>query len=547
MSVDIREINLTLLTAFKNSNFLIVGEKALQAANTTKLQSESLLESDQTISGIKSISNINVAPSIAQLDTILPATSVNDSDDSDINLITGTRSKAGRLNTVIGSGSPQAVGQSLATVTNVNASTYRNELKTIAVEDAKSSVNDIDNIIDKGVDNHVGLSNSISIFNTSFNNIIGTPTNSLLANCILNIQKGIFPIIDKVAPTISKPDKDEAVRLLLADRKREAAQLLEKNSTTLDATAIQESIEQVDISQKNILDAATEKAIGKKTVQDYDLTRQEKSWQGSSTPVRGEAPALESAPVVSTASATPPVVQAPPKIGAPTVAVPAPPPVVTTTEPSGGAGVVTETVKKPVRTNAYTFDIVGSKEELITEFRESTRDITEFVTHWTATFSNQNTTAEDVHKWHRDRGFDGCGYHYLILRDGKLQRGRPLNIKGAHAKKNGHNKFSIGIAFVGGFNCPTGTPNPENFTSADSFTEEQRNTYDMFVASFYVAFPSGQAWGHSDTDPGKIDPGFDVQQYAYNVHNKENVFTNGRQLASSLSSAQLEAATERVT
>ena len=547
MSVDIREINLTLLTAFKNSNFLIVGEKALQAANTTKLQSESLLESDQTISGIKSISNINVAPSIAQLDTILPATSVNDSDDSDINLITGTRSKPGRLNTVIGSGSPQAVGQSLATVTNTNASTYRNELKTIAVEDAKSSVNDIDNIIDKGVDNHVGLSNSISIFNTSFNNIIGTPTNSLLANCILNIQKGIFPIIDKVAPTISKPDKDEAVRLLLADRKREAAQLLEKNSTTLDATAIQESIEQVDISQKNILDAATEKAIGKKTVQDYDLTRQEKSWQGSSTPVRGEAPAVESAPVVSTASATPPAIQAPPKIGAPTVAVPAPPPVVTTTEPSGGAGVATETVKKPVRTNAYTFDIVGSKEELVTEFRESTRDITEFVTHWTATFSNQNTTAEDVHKWHRDRGFNGCGYHYLILRDGKLQRGRPLNIKGAHAKKNGHNKFSIGIAFVGGFNCPTGTPNPENFTSADSFTNEQWNTYDMFIASFYVAFPSGQAWGHSDTDGGKIDPGFDVQQYVYNKQNKENIFTDGKQLASSLSSAQLEAATERVT
>ena len=143
MSVDIRNINLTLLTAFKNSNFIIVGEKALQAANATKLQSESLLESDQTISGIKSISNINVAPSIAQLDTVLPATDVNDSDDSDINLITGTRSQSGRLNTVIGSGSPQAVGQSLATVTNQNAFKYRNELKSIAVEDAKESVMDL--------------------------------------------------------------------------------------------------------------------------------------------------------------------------------------------------------------------------------------------------------------------------------------------------------------------------------------------------------------------------------------------------------------------
>ena len=167
MSVDIRDINLTLLTAFKNSNFIIVGEKALQAANTTKLQSESLLESDQTISGIKSISNINVAPSIAQLDTVLPATSVNDSDDSDINLITGSRSNAGRLNTVIGSGSPQAVGQSLATVTNQNAFKYRNELKSIAVDDAKESVMDIDNILTNGVDQQVGLSTSISTYNLS--------------------------------------------------------------------------------------------------------------------------------------------------------------------------------------------------------------------------------------------------------------------------------------------------------------------------------------------------------------------------------------------
>ena len=169
MSIDKTDVNLTLLTAFKNSNFIIVGEKALQAANVSKLQSESLLESDQTISGIKSISNINVAPSIAQLDTVLPATSVNDSDDSDINLITGTRSVAGRLNTVIGSGSPQAVGQSLATVTNTSASTYRNELNTIAVEDAKPSVNDIYNIINNGTDQHVGFSSSISSFNNSFN------------------------------------------------------------------------------------------------------------------------------------------------------------------------------------------------------------------------------------------------------------------------------------------------------------------------------------------------------------------------------------------
>ena len=214
MSIDKTDVNLTLLTAFKNSNFIIVGEKALQAANVSKLQSESLLESDQTISGIKSISNINVAPSIAQLDTVLPATSVNDSDDSDINLITGTRSVAGRLNTVIGSGSPQAVGQSLATVTNTSASTYRNELKTIAVEDAKPIVLDIDLVLNDGVDAQSGFSTSINNFNLSFNNLIGNNTNSLLGNCILNIQSGIFPILNAIVPNISSAFTNTIIGLL---------------------------------------------------------------------------------------------------------------------------------------------------------------------------------------------------------------------------------------------------------------------------------------------------------------------------------------------
>jgi N-acetylmuramoyl-L-alanine amidase len=484
MSVDLKNINLTLLTAFKNSNFIIVGEKALQAANATKLQSESLLESDQTISGIKSISNINVAPSIAQLDTVIPATNVNDSDDSDINLITGSRSSSGRLNTVIGSASPQAVGKSLATVTGKSAFTYRNELKSIAVDDAKSSVNDIDNILTKGVDQHVGLSNSISLFNIAFNSGIGQRTDSLLGNCILNIQKGIFPIIDEVSPNISKADKDETVRLLLADRKREAAQLLEKNSKAFDATQIEEKINEVPISQKEVLNDVDKEAIGTKSTQDYEIASGEGNWKGNQT---------------------------------------------------------------PVNSNTYTFDIVGTKEELITEFRESTRDITEFVTHWTGTFTNQNIGAREVHSWHLDRGFNGCGYHYVIQRDGKLQRGRPLNIRGAHSKAYGHNNYSIGVTFVGGFNCPSGTPNPERFLSSDSFTEEQWNTYAMFVESFYTVWPGGQAWGHNDTtDQGKIDPGFDVQQYVYNEFNKENIYADGQNPGSALTSTQLEKARTRI-
>lgn len=484
MTVDIKDINLTLLTAFKNSNFVVVNEKSLQTANATKLQTESLLESDQTISGIKSISNINVAPSIAQLETVIPVTIVNDSDDSAISLITGTSAKPGSLNTVIVSGAPQAVGKSLASVTNKTAYEYRNTLDAIAVPDAKAAIVDIDNILTNGVDKQFGLSQIISEYNNNFNNILGSATNTLIGNCILKIQNGVLPIIDDIAPLLSLKDKDDVIKLLLSNRKREAVQVLEKLSG-VSADTIEEKIKDVPISLKEVVNEEDAEVIGTKTTPDYELVEQEKKWEGADTPVNG---------------------------------------------------------------NVYTFDIVGSKEELIAEFRESTRDITEFVAHWTGTFTNQPIGARDVHSWHINRGWSGCGYHYIIQRDGKMQRGRPINIQGAHSAAYGHNKYSIGVSFVGGFNCPTGTTNPDRFLSSDSFTNEQWNSFSIFTEAFYAVWPGGQAWGHNDTtDQGKIDPGFDVQQYVFNKFNKENIYTNGKNPASALASKQLEAARARVT
>ena len=474
MSIDKKDVNLTLLTAFKNSNFIIVGEKALQAANASKLQTETLLESDQSISGIKSISNINVAPSIAQLDTVLPATTVNDSDDSDINLITGTRSKAGRLNTVIGSGTPQAVGQSLATVTNTNASTYRNELKTIAVEDAKPIVLDIDIVLNDGVDAQSGFSTSINNFNLSFDNLIGSSTNSLLGNCILNIQNGIFPILNAIVPNISSTFTNTIIGLLLSNRKIDAVRELEKKSA-LSAEEIEKKLDEVPISQNTVEDKQVKELVGKKTVPAYELTSQESLWLSENTPTFG----------------------------------------------------------------SYRFDVIGTKEELISELRNTSRDFTEFVVHWTESFKNQNLTAEDIHEWHLDKGYSGIGYHYIITRSGILQRGRPLNLIGDHANEYNHNQYSIGIAFVGGYNCSIGTKNPDRFLSSESFTQSQWTTFDMFCEAFYTVLPAGQAWGHNDISNLNTDPGFDVPSYVKKKFNKENHLLRGDIEGSSLSFQQL--------
>jgi len=190
-----------------------------------------------------------------------------------------------------------------------------------------------------------------------------------------------------------------------------------------------------------------------------------------------------------------------------------------------GGGVTEYKRKKPL----YGFTYVSSMEELEAEMRSVTRDITEVVVHWSATFLDQDIGAEEIHKWHTQRGFSGIGYHYVIRRDGRIQRGRPIDKRGSHAKANSHNLFSIGVCFVGGYNCLSGTPNRDRYVGSESLNEEQMKTFDQFMKSFYNVYPGAQAWGHVDTDnQGKTDPGFDVPQYVFNKFGKRNVSNTGQ-------------------
>lgn len=61
----------------------------------------------------------------------------------------------------------------------------------------------------------------------------------------------------------------------------------------------------------------------------------------------------------------------------------------------------------------------------------------------------KSCTAQQVHKWHINRGWLGIGYHYFISKDGEIFRGRPEDTVGAHV--TGHNSKSIGICFEGDY------------------------------------------------------------------------------------------------
>ena len=58
-----------------------------------------------------------------------------------------------------------------------------------------------------------------------------------------------------------------------------------------------------------------------------------------------------------------------------------------------------------------------------------------------------------IHEWHLRRGFSGIGYHFLVRKNGTIERGRAENFVGAHVA--GHNRGSIGICFEGNFETET--------------------------------------------------------------------------------------------
>ena len=70
-------------------------------------------------------------------------------------------------------------------------------------------------------------------------------------------------------------------------------------------------------------------------------------------------------------------------------------------------------------------------------------DTAKAVIHHTA---SGDVSAATIDEWHKARGWDGIGYHFIIRASGKVEKGRSITKKGAHAKGRNH---WVGIALTG--------------------------------------------------------------------------------------------------
>lgn len=140
-----------------------------------------------------------------------------------------------------------------------------------------------------------------------------------------------------------------------------------------------------------------------------------------------------------------------------------------------------------------------------------------------------NGTVEQIHNMHLNKGWSGIGYHFYVRKDGKIYRGRPEDMIGAHAY--GFNTTSIGICFEGNF---------EKDIMSDKQTEAGQDLVDFLKNKYKV----GKVIGHKDVNktacPGKNFPfdkitkpivekpkgEFNVAKTYKNGRTKENVFAD---------------------
>lgn len=107
--------------------------------------------------------------------------------------------------------------------------------------------------------------------------------------------------------------------------------------------------------------------------------------------------------------------------------------------------------------------------------------------HCSATEEGQDFSAEEINRWHRERGWSEIGYHFVIHADGHIEIGRDLDESGAHVK--GYNSLSWGICYIGGLR--DGNP-------SDTRTDAQKASMRLLLHTLKLIARNAKIQGHRD-------------------------------------------------
>lgn len=122
-------------------------------------------------------------------------------------------------------------------------------------------------------------------------------------------------------------------------------------------------------------------------------------------------------------------------------------------------------------------------------------DVKYLVVHCSDSPDDVDIDAEEIHRWHKQRGWDGIGYHAVILRNGTIEQGRPNYWIGSHVR--GHNSESLGVCLVG----------------KRKFSDAQMTSLRFLMNAWQTTYKDSEIIGHCDLDSKKTCPNFDVKEW----------------------------------
>lgn len=129
------------------------------------------------------------------------------------------------------------------------------------------------------------------------------------------------------------------------------------------------------------------------------------------------------------------------------------------------------------------------------------RDIKKIVIHTTATFEGKPFDAKAIDAMHRRMGWKMIGYHWVVLLDGTIEKGRDEEMVGSHVR--GHNTNSIGVVYVGGL----GRDGKGRIVAKDTRTCEQKVALAKLIHELSKRYPTAVIMGHRDLSPDKDGDG----------------------------------------
>lgn len=122
------------------------------------------------------------------------------------------------------------------------------------------------------------------------------------------------------------------------------------------------------------------------------------------------------------------------------------------------------------------------------------RKITKHIIHCSA--SNGGNVSL-IREWHKARGWNDVGYHFIIRQDGEIEVGRTMDVIGAHCKS--HNTESIGTCLIGDLH----------------FSQAQFASLRRINIMLESLFPNIEAYPHNHFNKHKTCPNFDIKEVLY--------------------------------